>query len=164
VSSEGSNGAIEVTGAPSALDLERVTASAGGTVAVRATLNTRERDLSAVAADIIYDSTLVQVAVNGESNPDCVVDDAIGAGSVPDKELVVRVLNPDQTDNEILRVGVIARDNNEPLTDGITFSCNFRVADDAGAVSVLLGNSPDGSTRAGDPVGMIGEDGAITVD
>jgi hypothetical protein len=163
VTAEGAEGAIEVTGAPPALDLEQVTAGAGQTVAVRATLNGRGRELSAVAMDVAFDSSLVQVSVDGQGNPDCAIGAAIGAGTAADKELVARVLDPDQTDADILRVGIIGKGNNELIPDGVAFSCNFRVAADAATGSVPLGNLPDASDAEGNPVGLIGDDGAIDV-
>lgn len=161
---QGSDGRINVTGAPPALDLEKVTASAGQTVAVRGILTTRGQHLSAVAGDITYDPTMVRVVLDGGNEPDCVIDPSIGAGTAPDKELFARVLESDGSSAQLLRVGVIARDNNSLLPDTTVFSCNFRVAEQAGALSILLANSADGSTPNGEAVGMIGGDGAITVE
>jgi len=150
-----------VTGAPPALDLARVAAGAGETVAVQATLSSRGEDLSAVAMDITFDTSLVEVAV-GAGRPDCVLDDAIVMARLRTSNSC-RVARSRWRRGAVLRVGVIAPDNNQALTDGTTFTCRFHVAESAGDLSILLDNVADASSPEGNQVGMAGEDGAITV-
>jgi len=158
----GRPGTIEVTASPPALNLGSATASAGRTVAIDATLQRRGQSFSALATDIKFDSRLVDVALDN-GKPDCVVDDAIGLSSDLDKELFAEV-RPDAGTQKILRVGLVAKDNNKVLPDdSLMFGCQFKVAADAGPQTIMLDNAPDGSAPDGTEASLAGRDGTITV-
>jgi len=157
----GSDSDISVTAAPPSLDLSSEAGTAGQPVTITGSFQSRGESLSALAADIQFDPSQVTVALNGEE-PDCTVDAAIGSGSAADKAVYAKVLTGAQ--NDTLRVGVVATDNNQPIPDGMTFHCTFQVAGGAGGQMITLTNSPDASDPDGAQVGVAGGDGTISVE
>jgi len=157
----GSDSDISVTAAPPSLDLSSEAGTAGQPVTITGSFQSRGESVSALAADIQFDPGQVSVALNGE-DPDCTVDAAIGSGSAADKGVYAKVLTGAQ--NDTLRVGVVATDNNQPIPDGMTFHCTFQVDGDASGQMITLTNSPDASDPDGAQVGVAGGDGTISVE
>jgi hypothetical protein len=159
----GMDGQIQVTGSPPAVGLLPATTSPGAMVAVGAEFNSRGQSLAALASDIRFDPALLSVVLDGGGQPDCDIAAEIGGGTLADKEVVARVLEADNDGMQVLRVGVIGDDNNQLLPDGAVFSCLFQVAGNAPQGVIVLANAPDGASPDGDPIGIAGTDGTITV-
>jgi hypothetical protein len=66
--------------------------------------------------------------------------------------------------DRILRVGLVAKTNNDNLPDGPAFHCRFEVAPGASPQAVPLSHSPEGSTPDGMSVGLNGGTGTITIE
>jgi hypothetical protein len=166
----GRDGVINVTAAPPGLNLGSAQANPGGTATVGATLQRRGQVVSAVATDILFDSGVLDVALNGEGDPDCVPDDAVGPGTAADKEVVANILPASAVGaaagtaaDQVLRVGLIARDNAATLPDGAAFHCRFSVHPAAPPQSIQLAHSPEASSPDGMSVGLNGGAGIITI-
>jgi hypothetical protein len=161
----GNDGRIEVEGAGATLGLSAGTAGAGATVSVSATLHARGAELSAIATDIEFDPALVTVADDG-SGPDCEIDPSIGSGTVLDKEIFSIVGDAEVSGLQILRIGLVSRENNlvlpEESSEGLgVFTCRFVVQAASGTIS--LQQSASGSDPSGQEVGLVGVPGTITV-
>jgi hypothetical protein len=166
VPADGNDGRIDVTEAGPALGLSAGTAGAGGTVAITATLLPRGATLSALSTDIEFDPTLVTVE-EGEAGPDCEIAAGIGLGSEFDKQIFSIVRDVEGSEMQVLRVGLVGRDNNSELpagegSEGIeVFTCRFVVQ--AASGTIPLQHSAIGSDPSGQEVGLIGEPGTIMV-
>jgi hypothetical protein len=132
---------------------------------VTATLRARGESFSALATDIEFDPTLVTVE-EGETGPDCEVAAGIGSETEFDKEVVSVVRDVDGSTMQVLRVGLVGRDNNVQLPDEASagaevFTCRFVVQAASGTIS--LQHSAGGSDPSGQEVSLVGEPGAIMV-
>jgi hypothetical protein len=163
----GNAGRIDVNAAGATLGLSAGTAGAGVTVAVSATLRARGTAFSALATDIEFDPTLVTVADDG-SGPDCEIDPSIGSGTMFNKEIFPLVRDGEGSGLQVLRVGLVSRDNNlalpapQEISEGLgVFTCRFVVQAASGIIS--LQQSASGSNPSGQEVGLVGVPGTITV-
>ncbi|MBI4518182.1 MAG: hypothetical protein HY699_20460 [Deltaproteobacteria bacterium] len=162
VTALGSDGQIQVTGAPPALNLTSASAAAGGSVSVTGSLVLRGATLSGLAMDIGFDPSKLSVMLDGSNNPECAVDDAIGAGTAANKTVVAKVIEGGAVNT--LRVGVLAPNNNAAIPGGAVFRCTFVVAQGAGGQTIVLDNIGDASTPDGSQSSVGGSDGTITVE
>lgn len=88
------------------------------------------------------------VAARGDGAPDCAVNPVIDKNATAFRFLPLGC-DPD-TDCAGVRVFVLAFDNLEPIADGSRlYSCNVRIAADAGAGTYPLANAEVGSSAAG---------------
>jgi len=164
VNAIGADGSVTIGGTGPVLALGTGTASAGGMVDITASLSSNGAQLSAISTDIRFDSTRVEVA--GGAAPDCTVDESIGETSVFDKEIVAAVRDGDEPDVQILRVGIVSRQNNDVLPDIGTplpvFRCRFQLG--AGSGDVVLEHTADASDPSGLDVGLGSLPGTISVE
>lgn len=142
--------------------LGHVVGAPGETVSVPATMGVG-RGVVAVSTDIIYDASVVRVVRDGEDNPVCTIDPAIGPGTEADKEELLAYVMTGEGSEEILRVGILSFFNDNPIPPGPLFSCDFEILAEAGATTVTLANFPAGSNAGGVDLAVDGEDGSIQV-
>jgi hypothetical protein len=143
------------------VDLGTASGAPGQIVSVGAFLGDGENKVAATSNDITYDPAQVQVVMI-DSTPDCEVDSRIGAGTDADKTMVASIV-ASGANSETLRVGVFAFGNSNPISDGILFSCNFRIQPGATEGVKGLDNLPGASDALGNELVTSGNDGAITV-
>jgi hypothetical protein len=155
----GSNGIITV--AP-AINLNSVSGAAGDVVTIAATLVSSNDQFAATSTDLVYDSTQVDVALNGENEPDCMINPAIAPGTTASKSLSIGQPASPAT-AKILRVGVLATDNVNIIPDGLLFTCNFSIAPTATAGVIVLQNTPRASDPSRTLFNLGGSNGNITV-
>lgn len=169
---DGSDGSITVTASPPSLDLNMVVGTIGESITITGTLRSRGQTVSAVSTDIAVGTAMLDVVLGDDQVPDCVVADAIGGGTVPDKQ-VFAALVPDEAaaaageaegvSTEVLRVGVVATNNNQPIPDGQVFHCQLAIPGAATPQSVALTHRPEGSSPDGMTVGLLGTPGQISI-
>jgi hypothetical protein len=157
VNALGSDGQIQISGAPPQLGLDSVQAASGAQVPLTASFKKRGQTLSALAMDLAFDPAKL-AAVLDEGTPVCAV---LGAGTTAGKAVFAKLLDANGG-GKILRVGVIADDNNTALGDGDMFECMFIVLAASGD-TVVVGNTPDGSSPDGLQVSLAGGNGTIQV-
>lgn len=172
VAINGSDGTVTVTAAPPSLDLDMVVGTVGEALTISGTLHSRGQTISALSTDIAVGTAMLDVVLGDDQVPDCMVDDAIGAGTTPNKR-VFAALVPDESaaaagaaagvSTEVLRVGVVATDNNQPIPDGHVFHCQLAVPGEATPQRVVLTHRPEGSTPDGMTVGLRGTPGEISI-
>src|SRR6185369_10946625 len=107
--------------------LDMLVATVGESFTLSATLHSRGQTVSALSTDIAVGTAMLDIVLGGDQVPDCVVDDAIGVGTTPDKRIFAAVV-PDEsalaagaaagTSTEVLRIGIVATNNNQPIPDG----------------------------------------------
>jgi hypothetical protein len=165
IAAAGADGSVVIGGSGPALALGSGTAAAGAMVDVVASLSSNGAQLSAVATDIRFDSSRIEVVEEGGA-PDCSVDESIGPLSFFDKEVFAAVHESDDPGVRILRVGVVSPRNNEVMPDIGTplpvFRCRFQLGEESG--SVALEHSPQASDPSGLAIGVSGSPGAIGVE
>jgi hypothetical protein len=147
---------VTPTGAVAAVDVGVLSGATGAIVAVPVTLATNGAQVAAVANDIEYDSTSVEVVVTS-SGPDCTIDPRLAAS----KQLHASVADLGGG-RARLRVGVIGRSNNALIADGRLYSCRFRIDADIGDAVTLL-NTPEISGPQANALPVVGDDGRIDV-
>jgi MYXO-CTERM domain-containing protein len=149
--------------------LNRVTAMAGQTVVISATLSTDGSDVAGTQNDFSFDPANIPVGRTAAGRPNCAVNPAIGkeatafsfqpAGCAPEACTAVRAL-------------VLSISNTDPIPDGsVLYTCNIEVAAGAPdgtyplAVSGVILSSPAGTrvcgTGAADPPCTGNENGAV---
>lgn len=159
VDAEGTDGGIAVAPAPASLGLAAGPVGEDGGVTLTASVNGRGRALAAVATDIRFDPEQLAVAdddQNGE--PDCTVPAAVaGLG----KQLFATVLHDGE--QSVLRVGLVATDNNTalPETGGAValFDCRFDVL--ATATTIVVQHAAEGAGPDAQTVALLGEPATI---
>jgi hypothetical protein len=169
----GTDGTITVTTAPPSLDLNMVVGTAGEAVTISATLHNRGQVFSALATDIAVGTAMLDVVLGGDQTPDCIVDAAIGPGTALNKEIFAALVpagsgagadgDASGASTEVLRVGLIARNNNTPIPDGVVFHCDLAVPGGTASQIITLTHTPEGSTPDGMIAGLQGGPGEITV-
>ncbi len=133
----------------------------GSTVSIPVSLANGAGVVVATSTDLVYDSSVVDVATVGE-NPDCTIAAAIGAGTAADKELVFSILTG-SGNQKTVRVGVIGLDNVNVIPDGPLFACNFVIAAGAAAGTQTLTNVSGSSNAAGTDLNTTGSNGSIVI-
>lgn len=165
-------GSITVIAAPPSLDLDMVVGTIGESVTISATLRSRGQTVSALSTDIAVGTAMLDVVLGDDQEPDCVVAETIGSGTTPNKQvfaaLVLEELGGALGEGtgevrEVLRVGVIATDNNQIIPDGQVFRCELGVPSSATPQTVSLTHQPEGSSPTGTSVGLSGTPGEITI-
>ena len=136
------------SGIPS-IDLGLKTGIPGGTVRIPLILNNLSGwQVSAVAADIVYDINILQ-------NPTVEIGPA---GSTAEKTV---------TSNEIssgnLRVGVLSISNNNIIADGTVAYVTFDVKADISDCQSTVENTPDASDPSGNDITVSGTDGVVVI-
>ncbi len=156
------NGSITVTAPAAVLSLSTASGPAGGQVQITGTLSGGQNGFAAVAGDISYDASLVQIVRNAPDDVDCTIAAGIGAGTDADKYVDAQILGT-EGGIETVRVAVLALENLNPIPDGEVFTCTFSI--DAGATEgdVNLALDADAADLAGQDVALGEEDGTITV-
>jgi len=161
----GTNGAVTVTSpGPNGpiIDVGSTSGSAGTTVTIGVTLANGNGQVQATSNDITYDSSQVDVVLNLDNSPQCTINAAIGAGTAPNKSLLLSVLTGAGT-QKTLRVGVINFQNVNLIPDGALFTCNFKIGASASG-TIALTNVPGAANQDGDDLsGVTGSNGSITV-
>jgi hypothetical protein len=158
----GVDGTVTVQGAAGpSIDVGNASGAAGATVSIPVTLNGGSSMLTATSNDIVYDSTQVRVALNS-GTPDCTINPAIGAGSIPGKMLLLS-RNDLGGGMERVRIGVISFSNSNSIPDGPLFSCNFQIDAAASPGAKTLANTPSASDALGGEPPVGGVDGTVTV-
>jgi hypothetical protein len=137
----GTTGAITVEAAMPAVALGSNSGAPGATVPIGVSLANSGGMIQATSNDIQYDSTQVNVVLNGDT-PDCTVNGSIG------KSLLLSVLSGGGS-QKILRVGAINFANVSPIADGPLFTCNFKIDPGASAGAKTLTNIPGAANPAG---------------
>lgn len=168
----GSAGSVNVIASPPSLDIDMVVGTIGESLTISATLHSRGQSVSALSTDIAVGTAMLDVVLGDDQEPDCVVAEAIGSGTTPNKQ-VFAALVPDDAGNavgggagtslEVLRVGVVATDNNQVIPDGQVFTCQLAVPSSATPHTVALTHRPEGSSPTGGTVGLSGTPGQITI-
>jgi hypothetical protein len=168
----GSDGTITVIATPPSLDLDMVVGTIGESLTITGTLHARGQTISALSTDIAVGTAMLDVVLGNDQTPDCVVAGAIGTGSTPNKQIFAALV-PDEAaaaageaegiSTEVLRVGVVATDNNQPIPDGQVFHCELAVPATAAPGTVSLTHRPEGSSPDGTSVGLSGTPGQITI-
>jgi hypothetical protein len=100
------------------------------------------------------------------------VDDAIGTGTTPDKRVFATVV-PDESaaaagnaagvSTEVLRVGIIATNNNAPIPDGQVFHCMLGVPPGTAPGMISLTHRPEGSSPTGVTIGLQGNPAQVDI-
>jgi len=161
----GASGHLTIESAGATLALSAGTAAVGAMVDVVASLAPSGAQLAAVAADIRFDSTRLEV-VEKDGAPDCTVDESIGDASQFRKEIFAAIGDSEEEDVAILRVGIASRENNEVLPDIgealPVFRCRFQVGIESGPI--VLDPSASASDPSGQEAGLSGIPGTLTVE
>jgi hypothetical protein len=131
---------------------------AGTAVEIPVSLLAHGASLSAVSNDIEFDGTFVDVRMI-KGMPDCVVEpDLMGTKSV------VASVSDLGGGLKRLRVGVVGRNNNSDLPDGVLYRCRFDIDINTPSSSIALSNVPDASSPQGADIPAIGNNGRIDVE
>jgi hypothetical protein len=159
----GSAGSVNVIATPPSLDLDMVVGTIGESLTISATLHSRGQSVSALSTDIAVGTAMLDVVLGDDQEPDCVVAEAIGSGTTPNKQVFAALVPDAGTSLEVLRVGVVATDNNQVIPDGQVFRCQLAVPGSATPETVSLTHRPEGSSPTGVTVGLSGTPGQITI-
>lgn len=143
------------------LDVGNAAGVAGDSVIVDFTFATDADPIVALSIDATYDATRLRVR-RTSSGADCVINPAIGPGTVPAK-LLLRSVADLGGGIERLRVGVISFSNSNTIPSGPVFTCRFEIDAGAPAGDVIIGNRPSAANSFGDAVLIHGSDGRVTV-
>ena len=121
----------------------------GGTVKIPLILNNLSGwQVSAIAADIVYDTSVLE-------NPTVEIGPA---GSAADKTITSNAISSGN-----LRVGVLSISNNNIIADGIVAYVTFDVKADISDCQSTVENTPDASDPSGNDVAVSGTDGVVVI-
>ncbi len=104
-----------------------VSAPQGGTATVEITLEPEgDEQVAGTQNDLELDPAVFSIAAT-----DCVINPAIGPGSLPDKTLNTSTLPPGDPNPLTVRNLLASLGNTDPIPAGALYTCTFRVAADA---------------------------------